>query len=157
MIRSMSIRVMCVLVLTVTACGAGGPVESADSSEADSTPSTVAPDRSTLSITRDDLNPVPTTRAASEVVPGTGVDPGLRGLADIAIADLASELEVPKETIGLVSAELVTWPNAALGCPEPGRSYPDGPIDGSRIVLEHAGDLYAYHTGGDRWEPFLCR
>ena len=63
-----------------------------------------------------------------------GVDPG--------------ELEV-------VSVEEVTWPDGSLGCPEPGMSYTQALVEGSKVVLGHDGRVYVYHAGDDD-QPFLC-
>ncbi len=84
------------------------------------------------------------------------VDPGLLPLVDQARADLAGRLGVEPGSITLVSAELVEWPDASLGCPQPGMVYAQIPADGSLIILSHGGAEYRYHTGGDRFVPFLC-
>jgi hypothetical protein len=84
------------------------------------------------------------------------VDESLRPVAAAAVADLAGRLGVDPASVVVVSAELVTWPDAGLGCRQPGRMYAQVVTDGSRTVLEHDGKRYAYHTGGRTAEPFLC-
>ncbi len=81
---------------------------------------------------------------------------GLQPLIDQAVADLAKRLGVDSATVALVRAELVVWPDASLGCPQPGMEYPQVPTDGSLIVLSYGGREYRYHTGGNRYVPFLC-
>ena len=55
----------------------------------------------------------------------------------------------------LVSAEQVTWPNGALGCPQPGNSYTQSLVDGMRVVVSAAQQTYDYRFGtGD--VPLLC-
>ena len=84
------------------------------------------------------------------------VDPALSPVVEHARADLAQRLEVSESSITVVSAELVSWPDAGLGCRAPGRMYAQVPTDGSRTILEHGGRRFAYHTGGRTAVPFLC-
>ena len=72
-----------------------------------------------------------------------------------AVADLASRLERAPGEIEVRSFEQVTWPNAGLGCPEPGMSYAQAVVEGSRIVLAVGEETFTYHAG-DRGQPFLC-
>lgn len=55
----------------------------------------------------------------------------------------------------LVSAEAVTWPSSALGCPAPGRSYAQAIVEGMRIVVEVDGTTYDYRFGRSD-TPMLC-
>jgi len=48
--------------------------------------------------------------------------------------------------IRVLSVEAVQWPDASLGCPEPGRTYDAVMTPGYRIVLELEGKEYTYHT-----------
>jgi hypothetical protein len=64
-----------------------------------------------------------------------------------AIADLAARLNILPSAINVISQESAAWPNAGLGCPQPGIGYPEVQIDGTRIVLSHTGIHYEYHTG----------
>lgn len=70
-------------------------------------------------------------------------------------ADLAARLDLPPDEIEVVAVEMVVWPDAGLGCPQPGMAYVQVPQDGYRIRLRAGGRLYAYHGGGNRG-PFLC-
>ena len=83
-------------------------------------------------------------------------DPALERLVRGARTDLATRLGVTEDTIGVRSAQAVTWSDASLGCPQPGMAYAQVPEDGTFIELEHAGTVYPYHSGGSRAEPFLC-
>lgn len=94
-----------------------------------------------------------TTRPAES---NPGIDPGLAPLVDQAKGDLAGRLEVGADAIAVISAELVEWSDASLGCPQPGMAYAQVPTDGSLIVLSHGGAEYRYHTGGSVYMPFLC-
>lgn len=101
-------------------------------------------------------SPTVTPSPTSSPEPPGNVDPSLARVVEQARADLAGRLGVPEADISVVSAELVTWPDAGLGCRQKGRSYAQVLTDGSRTVLRHDGRLFAYHTGGRTAEPFLC-
>ncbi|GAB4168830.1 MAG: hypothetical protein Kow0020_02300 [Wenzhouxiangellaceae bacterium] len=70
-------------------------------------------------------------------------------------AELAERLGVEAGQIRTVAAEFVTWPNGALGCPEPGMMYTMALVPGYRIVLESNGALHHYH-GARGKAPFHC-
>lgn len=60
--------------------------------------------------------------------------------------DLARRALVKPETITVVSATQVEWPDGALGCPKPGQMYTQMIVPGFRVVLEAGGEKYAYHS-----------
>lgn len=62
------------------------------------------------------------------------------------VAYLAEELGIPAEEIEVISVERVEWPDASLGCPEPGKSYAQVITPGYRIHLEAQGEQYEVHT-----------
>lgn len=73
----------------------------------------------------------------------------------LAIADAADRLDVAVEEVEFVSFEMVTWPDSALGCPEPGEMYTQALVEGYRIVVAAEGTELTYHGAvGD--DPFLC-
>lgn len=84
---------------------------------------------------------------------GEGIDQ--TGPEAEARADLAMHLDVGEASIEIVSTEQVTWSDGSLGCPEPGMFYTQALVEGTRIILEHDGRFFAYHSGADN-EPFLC-
>jgi hypothetical protein len=69
--------------------------------------------------------------------------------------DIANRLAIPPQQIELVDAQMVVWPDASLGCPQPGMAYAQVQQDGLRIRLRAGGQIYEYHSGGSR-APFLC-
>jgi hypothetical protein len=90
------------------------------------------------------------------VPPTAGVDPALQSYVDLAKADLAARVQLPVGgTIDVLTAMVVTWPDASLGCPKPGMAYAQVLVDGSLIVLRAGDKDYAYHAGGST-KPFLC-
>jgi hypothetical protein len=79
----------------------------------------------------------------------------LTGYVALAVDDLAERLGVSAVDITVVTVDEVVWPDGGLGCPRPGRVYPQVLTDGLRILLAHNGAEFAYHSGGTV-EPFLC-
>lgn len=76
-------------------------------------------------------------------------------LIDKAKTDLAQRTGIPVEEITLEEFRYVTWPDASLGCPEPGMAYAQVLVDGYLIMLRAGLGIYNYH-GGDGGKPFLC-
>ncbi len=69
--------------------------------------------------------------------------------------DLAGRLGISPNHIALLSYEEVVWPDASLGCPQPGMAYIQVSQDGALIRLSVEGQVYDYHSGGNR-DVFLC-
>jgi len=99
--------------------------------------------------------PTPTTETMSPVgTPAASPSPASFEVPDGAeetIAavkeDLAGRLGISPDEILVVSVEAVDWPDASLGCPEPGMSYAQVVTPGYLIALEAGGERYEYHTG----------
>jgi hypothetical protein len=125
---------LAVLVVTCVACGSAP--DSPATGET-TTPITVAP------TTENEITTMPTSEEQQLpiVVP--------------AREDLARRLGVDPEHLEVVSVEVVTWPDGSLGCPEPGMSYTQALVEGSKVVLGYEGRVYVYHAGDDD-QPFLC-
>lgn len=98
---------------------------------------------------------------ADQPVDGNGADDGasidvtLDAAIDTAVADLAATEGVADADIEVVTAERVTWPDGALGCPQPGEVYTQALVPGYRIVLRVASTEYSYH-GADGSDPSRC-
>jgi hypothetical protein len=73
-----------------------------------------------------------------------------------ASAELAQELGVGGDQVKLVAVEAVEWPDASLGCPEPGMAYAQILTSGYRITLQAQGAEYLFHTN-DRPDSPLTR
>jgi hypothetical protein len=126
---------MLVLAVTaVAACGAGG--SEPPSAEQTTTASTA-----------------PTTTESETTMPTSDQDQ--LPIVAPAVDDLAGRVGATPEDIEIVSAEEVTWPDGSLGCPEPGMSYTQSLVDGSKVVLRYDDRVFVYHAGGDN-KPFLC-
>jgi hypothetical protein len=63
-----------------------------------------------------------------------------------AVADLARRRGVDAARIAVAGAEPLDWPDAGLGCPEPGRSYAQVITPGWRIQLTLDGQTITYHA-----------
>jgi hypothetical protein len=83
------------------------------------------------------------------------VDASLGPLIAQAKEALAQSQSIPVEQIEVLEARSVVWPDASLGCPQPGMEYRQVPMDGALIRLAVEGKVYEYHTGGGRG-LFLC-
>ena len=79
----------------------------------------------------------------------------MQNLVEKAKEDLAQRLSIAITQISLVEARGVVWPDASMGCPQPGMAYIQVPQDGALIVLQVEGKTYEYHSGGNRG-LFLC-
>ena len=154
------------LALSLTACGAddtpAGDEPAADDAADDAADGTPAADGDDSSRTdgdgsadagddgglRDDRDEL-----------GAPGDPG--PVADLdeataaAVADLAASEGVGEDTIEVVESRQVTWPDGAVGCPEPGGMYTQALVPGYRIVLAVDGVEVTY-TGGEGRVPARC-
>ncbi len=141
-----------------------GETATNSSTTADSTlpSSTIAPPTVPPTVSSDVFATTPTSRAqppgapATETVYEVGtIDRGLDPFVDMATDDLAGRLSIDPSSIEVLTAVLVTWPDASSGCPEPDMAYAQVITDGSVIELGVDGAVYRYHTGGSH-TPFPC-
>ena len=72
---------------------------------------------------------------------------GLPDLAAQARADLARRLSISDDQITLLESTPVTWPDASLGCPQPGMMYAQVLTPGYLIRLQVGDRVYEYHAG----------
>lgn len=82
---------------------------------------------------------------------GQGVPPAV---IQAAVDDAAGRAGVEASEVTVVSAESMTWPNGALGCPQPGSMYTQAITPGYRVVVEAGGVRYDYRStqqGDVRW------
>lgn len=67
--------------------------------------------------------------------------------------DLARRALVKHDAITVVSATEQQWSDGAMGCPQPGQMYTQMIVPGYRVVMQAAGNRYAYHS--DRRGNFI--
>jgi hypothetical protein len=83
------------------------------------------------------------------------VDPALEPYVQEARGDLAQRLNISADEIEVIEAKAVVWPDAGLGCPQPGMAYAQVQVEGILIRLSFQGMSYDYHGSGSR-DLFLC-
>lgn len=71
---------------------------------------------------------------------------GLENLIEKAREDLAQRLSIATKEISLVESREVVWPDASLGCPQPGMAYAEVLTPGYLILLEANNKEYEYHA-----------
>lgn len=81
-------------------------------------------------------------------------DASLGAEIEVILAELEAEGIDPDDVV-VTTTELVTWPDGALGCPEPGMMYTQALVEGYRIVVEVDGEEHTYH-GATGDEPRRC-
>ena len=74
---------------------------------------------------------------------------------NLCLRELAGQLQVAEEQIRVVNVEPENWPDASLGCPEPGKMYAQVIVPGFRVLLEAGDTQHLYHTDGRR--AISCR
>jgi len=77
-------------------------------------------------------------------------DPIVQRLVALAGSDLKRRLGPKSSPPVVTSVKSVTWPDASLGCPEPGKVYATVMTPGYRIEIESGGIHYCYHADRSR-------
>jgi len=76
----------------------------------------------------------------------------IRGLVHLGIRsamdDLAERFENPLDGVRILAAQQVTWPDASLGCPEPGFSYAQVLTEGIQLLLLYEREKFDYRIAG---------
>ena len=140
-----SILAFTLLVLTLAACS-GTTMPASDAQKDTSSPEP--------SVNESPLSPPPTPAPPEHTspLPDPASSPieSPSGTTDQVVAaakaHLADELEVASDDVEAVAIEPVDWPDASLGCPEPGQMYAQVVTPGYRITLEVDGKEYELHT-----------
>jgi hypothetical protein len=88
---------------------------------------------------------LPPTKSPPQVVetPTAGLT---EKFVDLTQRDLAERLKLAVDEVTLVEAVAMTWPDAALGCPSPGKVYAQGRVPGFKITLQANAEEFVYHT-----------
>jgi hypothetical protein len=99
---------------------------------------------------------VMTPEAEEETMTPQPTDPAANHeIVALSVADLAERLSIAVDQIKVLEVRAVTWPDASLGCPQPGMVYAQVLQEGWLIRLGAGGEMYFYHSGRDQ-KPFLC-
>ena len=67
-------------------------------------------------------------------------------LQGLARSVLSAWLRIPEDQVEVTLAEPIEWPDASLGCPQPGLAYAQAVTPGFRFTLEASGQSYFVHT-----------
>ena len=69
-----------------------------------------------------------------------------RAVRRAVVADAAKRFKVAQSAVVLAQAEKLTWSDASLGCPEPGRMYAQMLVEGFRITAKTSAGSLVYNT-----------
>ncbi len=70
--------------------------------------------------------------------------------------DMAQKMSVALDEISEVSVEAVEWPDASLGCPQPGMMYAQVVTPGFRVKMAAKGQTVEYHTDSSGRRVVSC-
>ena len=90
-------------------------------------------------------NPIQPTQTSGPIAMPSSLPP-VEKFVGLAKKDLAASLNFDVAQISLGSTMAMVWPNAALGCPRPGKVYAQGRVPGYKIWLSVGEQEYIYHT-----------
>ena len=95
--------------------------------------------------------------AAMPEITTQGVDAATaQPFAEQALNTLAAA-NIDPASVTAITVEAVDWPDAGLGCPQPGQMYAAVITPGYRITLETGSEAYAVHSSSRLDLPFvLC-
>lgn len=96
----------------------------------------------------------PTQISASGGTAPSGTDHLPASVTDPVLADISRRSGVPVDQLTIVSAEMVTFPDGSLGCPQPGMAYTQVVVDGYKIIVDAHGTTYDVRGSGDAFR--LC-
>lgn len=67
-------------------------------------------------------------------------------------ADAARRAGASEAAVRVASVQPVTWPDASIGCPQPGMAYAQLLVPGWRVMLDAGSQRLDYHAArGGRW------
>jgi len=98
---------------------------------------------------------IPKYTAAPTTTTTTIQEEGVGKAVNTAMADLAGRLNVLESSIAIESADPIEWPDASLGCPQPGTLYAQVITPGYKVVLSYQRTSYNYHSAASG-NSFLC-
>ena len=89
-------------------------------------------------------------------VSALAVPPGAQVAVNAALRDATTRLNLGAEQLRVDRVVSQEWPNASLGCQQPGTNYSQQVTPGYLVVIVGGGKLLEYHTdAGDR--AVFCR
>jgi len=97
----------------------------------------------------------PASPSAPAVVSPTPAAVSLASVTEAALADAATRTGLEPDALKVLSAEVVTWSDGSLGCPQPGMMYTQALVPGYRVRIQAGGQVLDYHAGRSG-QPTLC-
>ena len=76
-------------------------------------------------------------------------------IADLAVATLADELNIPIADIVVDTVRTIEWRDSSIGCPQPGQAYMQVITPGHKVTLRVGTQLHFVHEANGRAE--VCR
>ncbi len=114
------------------------------------TPLPTTPTATADAISASDVSPEPPLATSRDGANSPGSDPIASELVALAQRQLAEQLDLPSRRIHLVEVFPVRWLDTSLGCPQPDVTYPQGPVNGYRIVVSAGDAQFIFHSDFDR-------
>ncbi len=65
-------------------------------------------------------------------------------------------LQAPAREMRIVAAAREQWPDASLGCPQPGIVYTQAVTPGWRLAVAHGETLHAVHADAEAYRVLVC-
>jgi len=81
----------------------------------------------------------------------------LKAWAEFAAEHLAAQLGISAQDVELQSVARYEWPDASMGCPEPGRTYAQVVTQGYSVILTVSGKKYEVHTDLEGRTAVTCQ
>ena len=93
--------------------------------------------------------------APTSTLPPPPVASSLAAVTRSALDDAASRTGLAHGDLEVLSAEVVTWSDGSLGCPQPGMMYTQALVPGYRVRIQAGGQVLDYHAGRSG-QPVVC-
>lgn len=94
--------------------------------------------------------------ASPEAAPVNGIPAAARSLATEALRQAAERQGVDSSQVSIARSEERQWPDASLGCPQPGTLYAQVVTPGYLLVVATPSGQLEYHTD-TRGKVVFCR
>lgn len=146
MSRALGLSLLLAAACVLAACAQSPTVASTPTRSAPPTTLPTPAASPTAAITAPISAPSPAAGTPASSTPGATVPPEASALVEEARGAVAQELGVPAAQVAVVSVQLVEWPDASLGCPEPGMAYAQMVTPGYLIKLSGGGKTFEYHS-----------
>ena len=87
-------------------------------------------------------------------MPASGIQT-LQAVVETVLTEASRQTGLDRESLEVLSAEAVTWPDGSLGCPKPGMMYTQALVPGYRVQIRAGERVLDYHAS-QRGYWILC-